>query len=88
MTRVTQALENDIHRMALARGLIGARQQSIERSRDLSAEQQLQLKSIESQELDADLAEVISQLSARQAALQASLQLMGQSSKISLFNFL
>jgi flagellar hook-associated protein 3 FlgL len=88
MARVTQALENDIHRMALARGLIGARQQSIERTRDLSAEQQLQLKSIESQELDSDLAEVISQLTARQAALQASLQLMGQSSQLSLFNYL
>lgn len=88
MGRVTASLDQDVQRMSLARGLIGTRQQSIEQVRDLSAEQQLQLKQIESDQLDADLASVISEMTARQAALQASLQLMGNISKLTLFNYI
>ncbi len=86
--RVTAALDLDLQRMSLSRGLIGTRQQSIEHVRDLSAEQQVQLKQIESDQLDADLASVISDMTARQAALQASLQLMGNISKLTLFNYI
>lgn len=86
--RVTAALDEDLQRMSLARGFVGARQQSIDRITDLSAEQQLQLKEIESNELDSDLAQVISDMSARQAALQASLQLMANASKLTLFNYI
>lgn len=88
MIRLTKALDTDIQRMALARGVIGTRQQSIDQIKDLSAEQQLQLKEIESNEIDADLAQVISEMSARQAALEASLKLMGSASQLSLFNYL
>ncbi len=88
LVRITQALDADIQRLSLSRSIVGARQQSIDRIKDLSAEQQLQLKGIESEELDADLASVISELSARQAALQASLQLMGQASRLSLFDYI
>ena len=88
MGRVTASLDQDIQRMSLSRGLIGARQQSIEQVKDLSAEQQVQLKGIESDQLDADLARVISEMTARQAALQASLQLMGNISKLTLFNYI
>jgi flagellar hook-associated protein 3 FlgL len=88
MERITSALDDDIQRMSLARGLVGTRQQSIQRSLDLSAEQQVQLKQLESNELDADLAQVISDLTAREAALQASLKLMGQSSRLSLFDYI
>ncbi len=86
--RITSALDDDLQRMSLSRGFIGTRQQSIERVKDLTAEQQLQLKEIESNEIDADLASVISELAARQAALQASLQLMGSASKLTLFNYI
>ena len=88
LIRVTAALDNDIQRMVMARGVVGTRQQSIERATDLTAEQIVQLKQIESDELDADLASVISQLASRQTALQASLQLMGTASQLTLFNFL
>ncbi len=88
MSRVTAALDVDVHRMALSRSLIGARQQSIQQVKDLSAEQQLQLKQIASDQLDTDLASAISDMSARQAALQASLQLMGNMSKLTLFNYI
>lgn len=88
MGRVTASLDQDVQRMSLARGLIGTRQQSIEQVKNLSAEQQVQLKQIESDQLDADLASVISDMTARQAALQASLQLMGNMSKLTLFNYI
>ncbi len=88
LSRITATLDDDLQRMSLSRGFIGTRQQSIERVRDLTAEQQLQLKEIESNEIDADLASVISELSTRQAALQASLQLMGSASKLTLFNYI
>ncbi|MCA9133116.1 MAG: hypothetical protein KDA45_08170, partial [Planctomycetales bacterium] len=88
LERITAALDVDEQRMSMARSLVGTRQQAIERMKDLSAEQQVQLKGIESQELDADLAQVISELTARQTALEASLQLMGQSSRRSLFDYL
>lgn len=88
LERVTAALDKDLQRLSLARGFLGTRQQSIGRVRELTEEQQIQLKQIESDELDADLAKVISDLTARQAALQASLQLMGTASNLTLFNYL
>ncbi|HBE69621.1 MAG TPA: hypothetical protein DDW52_15865 [Planctomycetaceae bacterium] len=88
MVRIAEAIEDDIQRMSLSRGVLGARQQSISALRDLNAEQQIQLTEAESNELDADLAKTISDLAAREAAMQASLQLMSQASQLSLFNYL
>lgn len=88
VTRSGAALEDDLQRLSLARGLVGTRQQSIARTESLSAEAQLQLKQIESEELDADLAQVISDFTAREAALQASLQLMGQTTRLTLFDYI
>ncbi len=51
-------------------------------------DQQVQLKEVESLEIDADLASVISELTSRQAALEAILRLMGTSSQLSLFDFI
>jgi flagellar hook-associated protein 3 FlgL len=72
----------------MTRGIVGARQQNIEAVQTRTEEQQIQLKEVESNEIDADLATVISDLSSRQAALEASLKLMGSSSQLSLFDFL
>ncbi len=88
MERVATAIEDDIQRLSLTRGFLGARQQSVESMIDLSAEQQIRLTEAESDELDADLAQVISDLNARQAAMQASLQLMGQSTRLTLWDYL
>ncbi|GAB5405451.1 MAG: flagellin hook IN motif-containing protein [Aureliella sp.] len=88
MVRLAAAIEDDIQRMSLSRGFVGARQQSVEALEELTAEQQIQLTEAESNELDADLAQVISELAAREAAMQASLQLMGRASQLSLFDYL
>jgi flagellar hook-associated protein 3 FlgL len=88
LQEVAASLDRDLQRMSVARGLVGSRQQSIDRHLELSATQQLQLKEIESDELDVDLAQTISELTGRNAALQASLQLMGQVTRQSLFDYL
>ncbi len=88
MPRVAAKLDDDLQRLAMSRGLVGTRQQNIARTQDLSAEQQLLLTQMESDELDADLAQTISELTAREAALQASLNLMGQTARLTLFDYL
>ncbi len=85
---IVDALDADLQRLSLARSVVGARQQSIESIKSSSAEQQTRLKEIESNELDADLAQTIAELSGRQAALEASLQMMGQITKLTLFNYI
>ncbi len=88
MERLVSSLDDDIRRLSESRGVVGARQQRIAEMQSRTEEQQIQLKQVESDEIDADLASVISELTGRQAALQASLQLMGQQSQMSLFDFL
>ncbi len=88
MPHITQSLDHDLSRLSVSRSVVGTRQQSIEDRVDKSAEEQIKLKEIESQYLDADLASVISELTARQAAQQASLQLMSQTARMTLFDYL
>ncbi|MGN6545017.1 MAG: hypothetical protein ACTHK7_08200, partial [Aureliella sp.] len=88
MERLVNSLDTDIGRLSLSRSVVGTRQQTVEGLQSRNDEQKIQLKDVESNEIEADLAEVISQLSSRQAAFQASLQLIGQSNQMSLFNFL
>jgi flagellin-like hook-associated protein FlgL len=88
LPQIVESIDADLERLSLARGIVGARQQSIESIKSTSADQQIQLKQVESNELDADLAKVISELSGRQASLEASLQLMGQVTKLTLFNYI
>ena len=88
MERLVDSLDNDIRRLSMSRSVVGARQQNIEAIQTRTEDQQVQLKGVESNEIDADLASVISELSSRQAALEASLQLMGTSTKLSLFDFI
>lgn len=88
MERLVDSLDSDIRRLSMSRGVVGTRQQSIEAMQTRTEDQQVQLKEVESLEIDADLASVISELSSRQAALEASLRLMGTSSQLSLFDFI
>lgn len=85
---VWQSMEQDLDRLTIARALVGTRQQSIEGRIQKSEDEQIRLREIESQNLDADLASVISELTHRQAALQASIQLMGQTARMTLFDYL
>ncbi len=88
LPQIVSSIDADLERLSLARGLVGARQQSIQSIKSSSADEQITLKQVESDELDADFVKVTSELTGRQAALEASLQLMGQVTKLSLFNYI
>jgi flagellar hook-associated protein 3 FlgL len=64
------------------------RQQRIEKLIIQTDDQQIALTAAESKELDVDLAQAISDLQARQAAMQASLNLIGTTAQLSIWNYL
>lgn len=67
---------------------LGARQQGLDVLSERLDAEQIELKGSLSQEIDVDLAEAISNLTARQAAFEASLRTAGQIYKLSLLDFL
>lgn len=86
--RLTNVVNEDVERMGLARGELGMRQQRIDKLIVQTDDQQIALSAAESKELDVDLAQAISDLQARQAALQASLNLIGTTAQLSVWNYL
>jgi len=88
VTRAVGLVDTDLSRLSLSRGSLGVQQRRIDDLKGLQEENQIQLKSVESINFDADLAKTISELQARQASYEASLQLLGNASQLSLFNYL
>jgi flagellar hook-associated protein 3 FlgL len=88
LERAVGLLDLDFDRLNLARGEVGARGKVLETVESQLEDEEILLASNLSDEIDTDLPEAISQLAARQAALQASLQLAGQVFQLSLFNYL
>lgn len=86
--RLTNVVNDDVERMGLARGELGMRQQRVEKLIVQTDDQQIALTAAESKELDVDLAAAISDLQARQASLQASLNLIGQTAQMSIWDYL
>lgn len=81
-------LDSDLDRLTLTRGELGVRMQRIDRLQSSNESAQIELKSQESDAIEADLASVISEMSSRQIAQEASLRILGQTTKMSLFDFL
>jgi flagellar hook-associated protein 3 FlgL len=88
MEAIWTKLDQDLERLSIARGFVGSRQQDIASRLEKSEDEVVQLQEIESDNIDADLAEVITELSQRQAAMTASLQLLGQTARTTLFDYL
>jgi len=86
--RATESLDADLTRINFSRGELGSRVQSLDVFEQRSVEEDLQLRSTLSIEIEVDLVAAISDLNAKQAAFQASLQLTGQTFQLSLMNFL
>ena len=72
--RSLDRLDTDISRVTFARSEIGSRLQSLETIGDKLKDENVQLKSALSDDMDVDLVEAISNMTARQYAFQASLQ--------------
>jgi flagellar hook-associated protein 3 FlgL len=86
--RAVQEMDEDFQTVNFARAEIGARGRSLQSLEHYLEDERVQLKSSLSDEIDTDLADAIAQLSAQQAALEATLRLTAQTFQLSLFDFL
>ena len=83
-----ELIDKDLERISLSRGSLGVEQQRIDSLKIFQEDTKVGLKEDESRNLEADLATVISNLNARQAAYEASLKLLANANQSSLFNFI
>ncbi|MBX3432745.1 MAG: hypothetical protein KF847_05460 [Pirellulales bacterium] len=88
MGRAIAKIDADLNRASFARSDVGARQQALELSQRNLEDEDVRLRSALSDAIDVDLVEAISNLVARQASLQASLQTTASILQMSLLNFL
>ncbi len=74
--------------MNYARAELGARQQGLQVVQDHWESENIDLQTALSDNHDVDMVQVVSNLSARQAAYQASLMTLGKIMQMSLLNYL
>lgn len=86
--RSIDRLDSDISRVTFARSEIGSRLQSLEVIGTKLEDENVQLRSSLSDDLDVDLVEAISNMTARQFAFQASLQTAANILQLSLLDFI
>lgn len=86
--RLQESLDGDLDRAVRARGKLGIWSQNIDTLRSEAESMSIALQGQLSNEVDADFNEVISNLTLRQTALEASLRLMGQASQLTVLNYL
>jgi flagellin-like hook-associated protein FlgL len=86
--RAITAIDDDIGRASFAHAEIGARERALDISKRSLEDEDVQLRTALSDEIDVDLIEAISNLTARQISLEASLRAMASVLELSLLNFL
>lgn len=86
--RATARIDDDINRSTFARAEVGAREQALTISAQNLQDEDVQLRSALSGEIEVDLVEAISNLTSRQVSLQASLQSMGSILQLSLLDYI
>lgn len=88
MTRLMPQLDDANLNVNYARAELGARQQTLETMQLRLQDEEVEIQTALSEELDVDLAEALSNFTARQAALQATLQSSAAISRLTLLDFL
>lgn len=88
LERAFKLLDQDLARITFARAEIGASSQALDTLRGRLEDEDIQLRASLSNEIDVDFTKAVSDLAARQASLQASLQLAAQSLQLTLLDFL
>lgn len=86
--RSLQLLEADNRRLAFNRGRLGIQQQRVESMIRNNEEQMTQMTIQMSDNIDTDMAEVISEMNGRQIAYEAMLRMMGTGFRMNLFDYL
>lgn len=88
ISRAAGLLQQDLDRVTFARGTLGARQQGLQILEYRLEDETVELQRTLSNEIDADLVETISNLTARQTSLEASLRQSAATLRISLLDYL
>jgi len=86
--RALAKVDSDIGRVTFARAEVGSRVRGLQFSRDSLQLEEIQLRSALSDQIDVDLVEAISELTARQISLEASLRSSANILQLSLLNFI
>lgn len=86
--RTFAQLDADLSRVNFARAEIGSRQQFLEVVERRGEDEDVELRRMLSLEIDTDIVAAISELTGRQAAMEASLRLIGQTYQLSLLDFI
>ena len=86
--RAVAMLEQSTTNLNFARAELGARQQGIELLQSRSADDEVQIRDDLSRDYDIDLAQAISDVTAKQAAMQASLQTIAKTARMTLLDYL
>jgi flagellin-like hook-associated protein FlgL len=86
--RAAALLDTAFDGVNFARGEVGARGQTLDALTTHLQDEEIELKKNLSDQIDVDIVKAISDLTARQAAFQASLQLSAQLQQLTLLNFL
>jgi flagellin-like hook-associated protein FlgL len=88
MERAIESIDADIDRVTFARSEVGARQQALDVTQQNLEEEDVQLRTALSDEIEVDIIEAISNLTARQISLEASLKATANILQLSLLNFI
>ncbi|MBN1912624.1 MAG: hypothetical protein JW818_23080 [Pirellulales bacterium] len=88
MQRSIDLLDDAANTMRFAHAELGAREQGLETLKSRLDEEDVQLQEVLSEEYDVDVVEVVSDMTAKQAAFEASLRSMASIFQLSLLNFL
>ncbi|HEX6963672.1 MAG TPA: flagellin [Lacipirellula sp.] len=88
MERAIGLIDEDIDRVTFARSEVGARQQSLDITQQNLEEEDVQLRTALTEEIEVDIVEAISNLTARQISLEASLRATANILQLSLLNFI
>lgn len=86
--RAVEMLDADFERLTFSRADLGARSRSLDVLSQRVQDEDVQLRATLSEEIDADLVKAISELSARQANLEATLRLIGQTLQLTVLSFI
>ncbi|WP_428308740.1 flagellar hook-associated protein FlgL [Lacipirellula sp.] len=81
-------IDADLERVTFSRSEVGARQQALDVTQKNLEDEDVQLRTALSDEMEVDLVEAISNLTARQVSLEASLRVTGSILQMSLLNYL
>lgn len=88
ISRVSEMMKQDIQRLSFTRGELGARDQHVDVLKARGEDEILELKSNLSLEIDVDMIQAITDMTAKQASFQASLQTAGQLYQLTLLDYI